>query len=52
MRTKDLQESEEKRAYYQLLRYLVGSELRTSYGEDQPRTLHEELEHHEPSKIH
>ncbi|MGB8176516.1 MAG: hypothetical protein WCF29_16170, partial [Pseudolabrys sp.] len=29
MRTKDLQASDEKRAYYRLLRYLVSDELRT-----------------------
>jgi hypothetical protein len=57
MQTKNLQASEEKRAYYRLLRYLVGNELQASYGEDQARPLQltdllKELEYHEPSKIH
>jgi hypothetical protein len=56
MRTKDLQASDEKRAYYRLLRYLVSDELEASYREDQARPLELtdllNLEHHEPSKIH
>jgi hypothetical protein len=57
MRTKDLQASEEKRAYYRLLRYLVSNVLQASYREDQARPLQltdflKELEGHEPSKIH
>jgi predicted RNA-binding Zn ribbon-like protein len=57
MRTKDHQASEEKRAYYRLLRYLVSNELQASYREDQARPLQltdllKELEHHEPFKIH
>ena len=31
MQTKDLQASEEKRAYFRLLRYLVTNELQASY---------------------
>ena len=57
MRTKDLQASEEKRVYYRLLRYLVSNELQASDREDQARPLQltdllQELEHHEPLKIH
>ena len=59
MRTKDLQASEEKRAYFRLLRHLVGNELPASDTEDQARPLQhriadflKELEHYEPSKIH
>jgi len=57
MRTKDLQVSEEKRAYYRLLRYLVSNELQSSDREDQRRPLQltdllKQLEHHEPFKIH
>jgi hypothetical protein len=57
MRTKDLQVSEEKRAYYRLLRYLVSNELQSSDREDQGRPLQltdllKQLEHHEPFKIH
>ena len=57
MRTKDLQASEEKRAYNRLLRYLVSNELQASDREDQARPLQltdllKELEHHEPLKIH
>jgi len=58
IQTTDLQ-AEEKRAYFRLLRYLVGSEHRTSDREDQGRPLQsritdflKELEHHELSKIH
>ena len=55
--TKNPQASEEKRAYYRLLRYLVSNELHATYGEDQARPLQltdllKELEHQEPSKIH
>ena len=57
MQTKDLQ-AEEKRAYFRLLRYLVGNERHTD-REDQARPLQsritdflKELEHFEPSKIH
>jgi hypothetical protein len=56
MRTKDHQASEQKRAYYRLLRYLVSNELQASDREDQARPLQltdlKELEHHEPFKIH
>jgi predicted RNA-binding Zn ribbon-like protein len=57
MRTKDHQASEEKRAYFRLLRYLVSNELQGSCSEDQARPLQltdflKELEHHEPFKIH
>jgi hypothetical protein len=59
MQTKDLQASEEKRAYFRLLRYLVGNEHHTFDREDQGRPLQsritdflKELEHYEPSKIH
>jgi len=57
MRTKDLQASEEKRAYYRLLRYLVSNEHQVSFGEDQARPLQltdflKQLEHQEPSTIH
>jgi hypothetical protein len=57
MRTKDIQGSEEKRAYFRLLRYLVSNELQASCREDQaqslqPTDLLRELEHHEPSRIH
>jgi hypothetical protein len=56
MRTKDLQASDEKRAYYRLLRYLVSNELEASDREDQARPLELtdllNLEHREPSKIH
>ena len=56
MRTKDLQASEEKRAYFRLLRYLVSNELQASDREDQARPLQLtdllNLEHHEPSRIH
>ena len=59
MQTKDLQASEEKRAYFRLLRYLVTNELQASDREDQARPLRsriahflKELEHYEPSRIH
>ena len=59
MQTKHLQASEEKRAYFRLLRYLVANELQTYYREEQSRPLQprianflKELEHYEPSKIH
>jgi len=59
MRTKDFQSSDEKRAYYRLLRYLVGKELQASYKEDQARPLPprmadllKTLEHPEPPKTH
>ena len=56
MRTKDLQASDEKRAYYRLLRYLVSDELVASYRENEARPLELtdllDLEHYEPSKIH
>ena len=56
MRTKDHQASEEKRAYYRLLRYLVSNELQASYREDQTGPLQladlKGLEQHEPFKIH
>jgi hypothetical protein len=57
MQTKDLQASEEKRAYYRLLRYLVGNDFEASYREDQAQSLQltghlKDLEHHELSKIH
>jgi hypothetical protein len=59
MRTKDLQASDEKRAYYRLLRYLVSDEIQACYAEGQTRPLQpqitdflKELEHREPLKIH
>ena len=59
MQTKDLQESQEKRAYFRLLRYLVTNELQAYYREEQARPLQprisdflKDLEHYEPSKIH
>ena len=59
MQTKDLQASEEKRAYFRLLRYLVTDELQAYYREEQARPLQprlteflKEFEHCEPSKIH
>jgi hypothetical protein len=57
MQTKDLQASEEKRAYFRLLRYLVTNEGHASDREArplQPRITDflKELEHYEPSKIH
>jgi hypothetical protein len=39
MRTKALATSEERRAYYRLLRYLVGKKLSATYKEDQARPL-------------
>jgi hypothetical protein len=39
MQTKDVQASEEKRAYYRLLRYLVSGELQTFHNEDQAQLL-------------
>jgi hypothetical protein len=56
LRTKDHHASEEKRAYYRLLRYLVSNELQAPCGEDQARPLQltdlKGLERHEPFKIH
>ncbi|MGA7518770.1 MAG: hypothetical protein WB721_06235, partial [Pseudolabrys sp.] len=59
MRTKDLQASDEKRAYYRLLRYLVSDELHTCYEDGQGRPLQPQItdflkvsERHEPFKIH
>ena len=53
MWTKDHQASEEKRAYYRLLRYLVSNELKASYSEDQARPLQlTEHEHYEPFTIY
>ena len=59
MRTKDLQASDEKRAYYRLLRYLVSDEIQARYAEGQTRPLQpqitdflKQLEHREPLKIH
>ena len=59
MQTKDLEASEEKRAYFRLLRYLVTNELQAYYREEQARPLQprmtdflKELEHYEPSEIH
>ena len=39
VRTKDLRAAKEKRAYYRLLRHLLGNELQVSYKEDQARPL-------------
>ena len=39
VRTKDLRSAKEKRAYYRLLRHLLGNELQISYKEDQARPL-------------
>ena len=39
VRTKDLRSAQEKRAYYRLLRHLLGNELQVSYKEDQARPL-------------
>ena len=59
MQTKVLQASEEKRAYFRLLRYLVTNELQGYFREEQARPLQprltdflKELEHYEPSKFH
>ena len=61
MQTKDLQASEEKRAYFRLLRYLVTNDFQASHREEQARPLQPritdflkqfEFEHYEPSKIH
>jgi hypothetical protein len=57
MPTKGLQASEEKRAYYRLLRYLVSNKLQSRYREDRTRPLQltdllKDLEYPEPSKIH
>jgi hypothetical protein len=59
MQTKDLQASEEKRAYFRLLRYLVTNELQAYYREEQARPFQpriadflKTLEHYEPSRIH
>jgi hypothetical protein len=61
MQTKDLQASEEKRAYFRLLRYLVTNDFQASDREEQARPLQPritdflkqfEFEHYEPSKIH
>ena len=58
MQTKDLQASEEKRAYFRLLRYLVTDELQAYYREEQARPLQprftdflKEFGDYEPSKI-
>jgi hypothetical protein len=57
MQTKDVQASEEKRAYYRLLRYLVANELQAFYNGDQAQSLQNKdfpqgLAHYELSKIH
>jgi hypothetical protein len=57
MQTKDVQASEEKRAYYRLLRYLVTNELQTLYNGDQAQHLQNKdfpkgLAHYELSRIH
>ena len=39
MGTKEFRSLEERRAYYRLLRYLVGKELSVTYKEDQARPL-------------
>ena len=59
MRAKDLQASDEKWAYYRLLRYLVSDEMPACCGEGQARPLQpqitdflKELEHREPFKIY
>jgi len=61
MQKKDLQASEEKRAYFRLLRYLVTNDFQASHREEQARLLQPritdflkqfEFEHYEPSKIH
>jgi len=58
MQTKGLQASEEKRAYFRLLRYLVTDELQAYYREEQARPLQprftdflKEFGDYEPSKI-
>ena len=58
MQTKDLEASEEKRAYFRLLRYLVTNELQAYYREEQARPLQprftdflKEFGDYEPSKI-
>ena len=55
----DVKSSDEKRAYFRLLRHLVSNELHASDREDQARPLQpritdflNELDHYEPSKIH
>jgi hypothetical protein len=56
MPTKDHQASEEKRAYYRLLRYLVSNELEASSRADQARPLQftelKAFERDEPLKLH
>jgi len=57
MQTKDVQVSEEKRAYYRLLRYLVSNELQIIYNGDQAQPLQNKdfpkgLAHYELSRIH
>ena len=59
MHTKDLQASEEKRAYFRLLRYLVTNELQAFHREEQARPLQPRLtdflkehEHYEPYRVH
>ena len=59
MQTKYLQASEEKRAYFRLLRYLVTDDFEASHRGEQARPLQpritdflKEFEHYEPSKIH
>jgi hypothetical protein len=57
MQTKDVQASEEKRAYYRLLRYLVTDELQAFYHGDQAqpsqgKDLPKGLAHYELSGIH
>jgi hypothetical protein len=59
METKEFRSLEERRAYYRLLRYLVGKELSVTYKEDQARPLPRRItdllkkfEHHEPPKPH
>ena len=57
MQTKDVQASEEKRAYYRLLRYLVSDELQAFYEGDKGQPLQNKkslkgFARHEPSRVH
>ena len=57
MQTKDVQASEEKRAYYRLLRYLVSDELQAFYEDDKGQPLQNKkslkgFARHEPSRVH
>ena len=56
MQTKDNQASEERRAYYRLLRHLVSDELQAFYNRDQAQASQNkdfpEFAHYELPRIH